>query len=215
MVFNAEVGLGTGNRRWATRHCPASGEGNRSRRRASGAVWVTERMPGGNSPHVIPGEIALVDEVADFRERSLAHLHAQQAGAFGRFQLAFEVFDRGEPQLGLLPQHAHQAGAIRDIGEVAGNSTGGLDGQEDGLCGRHILGARWTGGEIDSHGNEIATHTVRAKWTEQGILLPLSAMALPSKRSNQARRDQQHHESGDCCHKGFQKRNLAREMRLP
>ena len=141
---------------------------------------------GETPPHVIPG-VDLVDEVADFRERSLAHLHAQQAGAFGRFQLAFEVFDGGEPQLGLLPQHAHQAGAIRDVGEVAGNSTGRLDGQQDGLCGRYTLRARWTGGEIDSHANEIATHTLRAKWTEQGILLPLSAMALPSKRSNKMR----------------------------
>jgi hypothetical protein len=40
------------------------------------------------------------------------------------------------------------------------------------------VGACWTGGEIDSHGKEIDTHLLWPKWTDQGILLPLSVMTL-------------------------------------
>ena len=111
----------------------ALGQGSLWGRRQAGP---SSRRSGGPARafHLTPrGGIALIDEVADLRERSFAHLHTQQAGTFGCIQLALEVFDGGEPQLGLLPQHTNQAGAIRSVGEVAWDSTCGLNGQDDGL----------------------------------------------------------------------------------
>ena len=73
--------------------------------------------------HALCLKLPLVDEVADFREGAFAHLDAEEAGAVGYLEFAFEILDGGEAQIGFLPKHAHQSGAIGGEGKVSGHAA--------------------------------------------------------------------------------------------